>query len=195
MSFSGLRSSMNFESSSLDRVGLDSFVPSQSLEKRFLEELLDSHISWRKDLGPMNFPPYGFPEDLKKPHPSTRRTALKAIVLSKKREGAPLPRPCLAPTEKPALPVRVAGSAQGTFAMMDRKGKKPHPKSFTMCSRDETLSPICDPFIAGVTIPPLQSGAVNGFEKIFASKAKATEQICPVYTVTSCTHHKKGFDL
>ena len=195
MSFSGLRSSMNLESFSLNPGGLDNFSPSQSLEKRFLKELLDSHIGWRKDLGPMNFSPYGFPEDLKKPHPSTKPTALKAIVLSSKRGSAPLPRPCLAPTEKPALPVRVAGSAQGTFAMMDRKGKKPHPKSFTMCSRDETLSPICDPFIAGVTIPPLQSGAVNWFEKIFAFKAKAKEQTCPVYTVTSCTEHKKGFDL
>jgi hypothetical protein len=195
MSFSGLQSSMNFESSSLNPGGLDIFVPSQSLEKRFLKELLDSHISWRKDLGPMNFPPYGFPEDLKKPHTSTKPTVLKALVLSSKRGGAPLPRPCLAPTEKPALPVRVAESAQGTFTMMDRKGKKLAAKPLTMCSRDETLSPQSDPFIAGVTIPPLEIGAVNGFEKYFSSKVKRTEQTCPVYTVASCTQHKKGFKI
>ena len=189
MSFSDTTLTKNFETSTFGSGAFDSYVPSHSLEKRFLKELLNSHIAWRSEIGPVNFSTYCFADHLKKPHPIKMDTH-KAIVLSSKKCSSSS-KPCSASTEKPSLTIRVGKSALGVLPKTHRIGEKP----YTMCSTDDTLRPISDPFIAGVMIPQLQEGDVNGFKERFKLKIKITEQTCPIVTANSCTSTIRGFKI
>jgi len=190
--------SMNSKSfSNIDFGELESFVPSDSLEKRDLLDRLESLMEWRLQKGPIQFSPYGRHQDFGMPNKDDR-TVIKVVGFQPKKTV------CHKTVCFELSPLDCSIKTSSSFSLITQEAERGLEALERICQKElqdasqlnksikRESSRVVDPLMQVFQEERMPPNFKSRFGEFF-SKSSTRSENCPVVEAKTCTSVFKGF--